>query len=60
MTSQDNNNQDNDDDQDNDNQQSSSQNLILTECNAVIYQRELDVKLAKLEIRKLELLTAHE
>ena len=60
MNNQNNSNQDNDNDQDNDNQQSSSQNLILTECNAVIYQRELDVKLAKLEIRKLKLLTAHE
>ena len=29
-------------------------------CNAVICQQELDVKLAKLEIKKLKLLTVHE
>src|SRR6266487_2382965 len=42
-----------------DEQQSSSQNTTLAERNAVIRQRELDVELAKLEIRKLELLAAH-
>src|SRR5205814_8826327 len=47
-------------DQDNNNQQDSSQNTILVKCNAVICQQELDVELAKLEIRKLKLLAAHE
>ena len=61
MTFQDDDDQNTDDDQNNDNkQQSSSQNTTLAECNAVIHQQELDVKLAKLEIRKLKLLTAHE
>ena len=60
MTFQDDDNQNNDDDQNNNNQQSSSQNTTLAECNAVIHQQELDVELAKLEIRKLKLLTAHE
>ena len=61
MTSQDDDDQNTDDDQNNDNeQQSSSQNTTLVKHNAVIHQQELDVKLAKLEIRKLKLLTAHE
>ena len=60
MTSLDSDDQNTGSDQDNNNQQSSSQNTILAEHNAVIHQQELDVELAKLEIRKLELLTAHE
>ena len=61
MTSQDDDDQNTDDDQNNDNeQQSSSQNTTLVKHNAVIHQQELDVKLAKLEIRKLKLLAAHE
>ena len=58
---QDNSNQDNSNNQDNDNeQQDSSQNSILAEHNAVICQWELDVELAKLEIRKLKLFATHE
>ena len=60
MTFQDSVDQNTSNDQDNDNQQSSSQNTILAEHNAVICQQEFDVKFAKLEIRKLKLLTVHE
>lgn len=46
------------DNQNNDNkQQSSSQNTNLVKC---IHKKELDLKLVKLEIRKLKLLAAYE
>ena len=60
ITFQNDDNQNNNNDQNNNNQQSSSQNTILVKHNAVICQWELDVELAKLEIRKLKLFATHE